>query len=64
MAGVRRNLKAKDKFHGRLFPNKELAEMWLTRMRNKMGTDYVFGMDPWSDENGKGFVAYMHKGTK
>ena len=35
--------------------------MWLTRMKNKMGqVDYVFGIDPWSDEDGRGFVAYLH----
>ena len=61
MAGVRRKLKAKHKFHGRIFPDRETAEMWLTRMKNKMGqVDYVFGIDPWSDEDGRGFVAYLH----
>lgn len=61
MAGVSRKLKRKPGFHGRLFVEKEFAEMWITRMGRKMGEGWKFGIDPWSDEGGTGYVAYMHK---
>lgn len=61
MAGISRKLKRENGFHARIFTDKETAQMWLTRMQNKMGEGHVFGIAPWSDENGKGFVAYLHK---
>ncbi|QDP46991.1 MAG: hypothetical protein Tp1109DCM542121_3 [Prokaryotic dsDNA virus sp.] len=61
MAGISRKLKREEGFHARIFTTKELAEMYIKRMKNKMGTGYVFGIAPWSDEGHTGFVAYMHK---
>lgn len=61
MAGISRKLKRENGFHARIFTDKETAEMWVTRMKNKMGAGYVFGIAPWSDEHGKGFVAYLHE---
>jgi len=64
MAGISRKLKREEGFHARIFVDKELAEMYITRMKNKTGGGYVFGIAPWSDDHGKGYVAYMHEEAK
>lgn len=62
MAGVSRKLKREPGFHGRIFVDKETAQMYLTRMKNKLKGGYVFGLAPWSDgEGNKGILAYMHE---
>lgn len=64
MAGIRRKLKAKDEFFGRLFPTQEKAEEWIERIRHKMGQGYTFGTEPWSDEDGELVVGYLYKGKE
>ena len=67
MAGISRKLKREPGFHARIFTDKETAQMYLTRMKNKLEehNDYVFGLAPWSDgEGSKGILAYLHKEVK
>jgi len=64
MAGISRKLKREPGFHGRLFPTRGDAEVWLERMSRKLGSGWVFGVKPWSDETSNAYVGYMHKETE